>query len=546
MTPPTSGAVNLTGGPDAFGYTFIDSSEAGGPAAGAFVDISATGTPVLLGDDADQQVPIGFNFGFYNGSFSQVFIVSNGHLSFGGGSAGAFTNECPIDGTASMDMIAPYWDDLDPGDDGALAYHETFANCPLFPPGSTATQCAIFQWEEYDFFPGDGVAGGTAGTFQTILYDDGRILHQYQAGSPGLDGASATIAISNDGGANSLTYGCDSGGQVAAGDAILYELGNVGDLVITKTGDVSDTGPTVYTLDVVNNGPDDQTGVVVTDVLPVEMDYVSNSCGGSEAGGTFTWNIGALANGASASCNLTLNLNTGTCVGVSNTATVTGDNADPSGNSSSTASNGAGGNAVADPSFEDGTPNGFWAEASTNFGTPVCDVGSCGTGTGTGPRTGAFWTWFGGIAAFEEGSMTQSVLINPGSTTLTFWLELIVCDSASDYMEVTIDGTQVFLIDGSDPSCGTLGYHQEVADISGFDDGGMHTLAFHSEIFGNNGGGTNFFLDDVEIPSAPVCVAGGPQIPIIEIPTTSPMGLIALALLLGGVAIFRSRKRQTT
>ena len=46
------------------------------------------------------------------------------------------------------------------GDDGALAYYETFGSCPV----GTATACTIVQWEEFDFFPGDGVPGGSAGT----------------------------------------------------------------------------------------------------------------------------------------------------------------------------------------------------------------------------------------------------------------------------------------------------------------------------------------------------------------------------------------------
>ena len=57
---------------------------------------------------------------------------------------------------------------------------------------------------------------------------------------------------------------------------------------------------------------------------------------------------------------------------------------------------------IADGSFEAGTPNPFWGEYSANFGTPICDVPGCGTGGGTGPRTGAYWTWLGGISAYEE------------------------------------------------------------------------------------------------------------------------------------------------
>ena len=160
---------------------------------------------------------------------------------------------------------------------------------------------------------------------------------------------------------------------------------------------------------------------------------------------------------------------------------------------------------IVDGGFEAGPSGGTWTEASSNFGTPICDVAGCGTGTGTGPHSGTYWTWFGGIGAYEEGSVSQSVTIPNGTATLTFWLEQIVCDSASDYMEVTIDGTQVFLTDGSSPLCGVLGYAQQSVDVSAYADGGSHTLEFHSEIFGTNGSGSNFFVDDVALDAISVC-----------------------------------------
>ncbi len=153
---------------------------------------------------------------------------------------------------------------------------------------------------------------------------------------------------------------------------------------------------------------------------------------------------------------------------------------------------------VQDGGFEAGTPNPFWTESSTNFGTPICDTGACGTGGGTGPHAGAFWAWFGGIAAYEEGAVSQSVVIPPGTTTMTWWQECPVSSgAAADYMEVNIDGTQEYVILGNDPTCNVVGYAQQSIDISAYADGGSHLVEFHSEIFGSNV--TNFFVDDVSI-----------------------------------------------
>jgi hypothetical protein len=154
--------------------------------------------------------------------------------------------------------------------------------------------------------------------------------------------------------------------------------------------------------------------------------------------------------------------------------------------------------AVTDGSFEAGTPNPFWTEASTNFGTPLCTIAMCGTGTGTGPHTGNWWAWFGGISAVEEGSVSQMVTFPAGgAATLSFWLEAIVCASPNDFLEVLVDGNQEYFVDGSYAGCGNLGYLEQFVDLGAYADGGVHNLEFHSQITG--AGTTNFFVDDVSI-----------------------------------------------
>ncbi len=156
-------------------------------------------------------------------------------------------------------------------------------------------------------------------------------------------------------------------------------------------------------------------------------------------------------------------------------------------------------NVMNDGSFEAGAFGGTWNEFSSNFGSPICDVGTCGTGTGTGPSDGLFWTWFGGIATLEEGAVSQTVTIPTTATNMTFDLEQVICDSAADYVEVLIDGTQVFYSDGASAQCGVLGYAQQSVDLAAYADGGAHTIEFHSEVFGTNGVGSNFFVDNVSI-----------------------------------------------
>jgi len=76
-------SVRGTGGPDSYGYVWIDSDEAGGPTF-SWIDITGTGTAVSgLGDDNNVgPIPIGFDFPYYWYSVNQFWVESNGGISF--------------------------------------------------------------------------------------------------------------------------------------------------------------------------------------------------------------------------------------------------------------------------------------------------------------------------------------------------------------------------------------------------------------------------------------------------------------------------------
>ncbi len=105
------------------------------------------------------------------------------------------------------------------------------------------------------------------------------------------------------------------------------------DLAVDKT--VDDAGPNVgddvaFTIDVVNNGPSNATGVTVTDALPTGYSFVAASeSQGSYDSGTGVWSVGALADGSSASLEITATVQSGG--DYVNSASVTGDEFDPDG-----------------------------------------------------------------------------------------------------------------------------------------------------------------------------------------------------------------------
>ncbi len=310
------------------------------------------------------------------------------------------------------------------------------------------------------------------------------------------------------------SVGGDTGNLCAA--TIDFTTGSPGDLSVTKTapdGVVEDMGPYSFQLDVANAGPADHAVVTVTDSLPANVTFTGSSCGATAAGQDITWNVGGLVSGAASTCELFVNNNVAGCPTIVNTAVVAGEAgiSDPPANNSSTFSNApAGGNVIADPGFEGGFPNASWTEASSNFGTPICDVPTCGNGGGsTGPRSGAFWVWFGGIAALETGSVQQSVVIGNGLATLEFGVRLGLCGAgagAGDFVRALIDGTEVWREDASNANCGELDYRLISIDVSAFADGGAHLVRFESTA-GTAATTTNFNIDDVTltVSGEPVC-----------------------------------------
>jgi len=173
-----------SGGPDAFGYNWIDSDEFGGPTYD-WLEINGLGTALSLSDDSiSSDLLLGFTFPFYGTDFTTVRVCSNGFLSFTT-SDQSYTND-PIPDTAEPNnMIAPYWDDLNPASGGTVYYYADAANSRF-----------IVEWDAVVHY-------GTSDpqTFQVILNADGTILYQYAT----TNGQSeATVGIENAGGNDGL------------------------------------------------------------------------------------------------------------------------------------------------------------------------------------------------------------------------------------------------------------------------------------------------------------------------------------------------------
>ena len=173
------------GGPDEFGYRWEDSDEPGGPAY-EWIDITGVGTPLDLDDDDYQEVPLPFEFPFYGEMKNSVKVGSNGFLSFGEEALDETSNSPLPDPEPPDDLIAAFWDDLDPSEGGSIYTYYDVEN-------------DRFIVEYYNIPPYDEEGSYT---FEAILERDGTICYQYQDMNGPL--TSATIGIENSDGSVGL------------------------------------------------------------------------------------------------------------------------------------------------------------------------------------------------------------------------------------------------------------------------------------------------------------------------------------------------------
>jgi len=179
--------ISNSGGPDTYGYTWIDSDEKQGLKF-EWIDISSTGTQVTGLDDDNfiGPFPIGFSFHYYGNDYTEFYISSNGYIGFGPTDNYSNQNNDPIPRENSPDnFLAWCWDDLE--SKGGSVYYESVNNK------------LIVQFIDYGEFGADGKV-----TAEVILHANGTITFQYLNLQNGFDVLHSTVGIENGDGTDGL------------------------------------------------------------------------------------------------------------------------------------------------------------------------------------------------------------------------------------------------------------------------------------------------------------------------------------------------------
>ena len=179
--PPVGdpGAIGTlrAGGPDTYGYRWVDSDDPRGPAYN-WTEIIGSGTwiPFTSNSVSRGPYPIGFSFPFYGSTFTTFRVCSNGWLSFTATTVDATNRDLPSL-SAPANLVAPYWDALDFQSAGNAYYRAD-------------GQRLIVEYKNVPRLYGGGFC-----SFQVQLFPSGRIEYHYQALPDGTGGA--TIGIQN-------------------------------------------------------------------------------------------------------------------------------------------------------------------------------------------------------------------------------------------------------------------------------------------------------------------------------------------------------------
>ncbi|NOK63371.1 MAG: hypothetical protein GFH27_549347n74 [Chloroflexi bacterium AL-W] len=143
-------------------YSYRSSNDVGGPTY-SFTDISGSGSALGLGNSGSALGDIGFTFDYYGEDYDQVYVSSEGYLTFVDWDLTDSTNEALPAEDDLFNAICGFWDD--PAQGSGDVYVET--------RGSAPNRQFITQYENV-------TVGGDAIRFQIILFETSNaILLQY-------------------------------------------------------------------------------------------------------------------------------------------------------------------------------------------------------------------------------------------------------------------------------------------------------------------------------------------------------------------------------
>uniref|UniRef100_A0A4W5PM94 NIDO domain-containing protein n=1 Tax=Hucho hucho TaxID=62062 RepID=A0A4W5PM94_9TELE len=125
-------------------------------------------------DGSSPLIPLSRPFVYFGNTYQQIYVNHNGHLTFNQAWSSYIPYRFPAHST--IDLIAPFWTDLDNQGNGNIFYNQYISGSVLqqatqdinqyFPNlGFSANLVFIATWDRVAYFP----TSGTETTFQVVL-----------------------------------------------------------------------------------------------------------------------------------------------------------------------------------------------------------------------------------------------------------------------------------------------------------------------------------------------------------------------------------------
>ncbi|MCK4266069.1 MAG: hypothetical protein KAX31_02240, partial [Thermoplasmata archaeon] len=184
------GSASRTSGGVIYSYDMLHSTDPGGP---VFAPIAIAGTPIVLGDDAvSGLIPMGFTFDFYDGSYTGLYVSSNGFLSFEApGDSGCCQGRVLPTDDSWNNLVAFWWEDLDPPEGGTISYDTV---------GAAPNRIFVLEFDTIQHYP-----SGNPCTMQVHLFEGTDIIEIHYT-SAVSDGGTHTVGVENIDGTLATTY----------------------------------------------------------------------------------------------------------------------------------------------------------------------------------------------------------------------------------------------------------------------------------------------------------------------------------------------------
>ena len=202
------------------GKTDVSTGYGASAASFAFENISTTGTAISFSDldDGATTIPIGFNFSMFSTIYTNLYVSTNGFITFGSAYTSSPYVNTDLTSSPSQAAIAPFWDDLyDTGAADSKIVYQLL--------GSGSTTHLVIQWNNVSYYDDSTRSGGL--TFEAVLNIDGSVRFNYQS-----------LATSHNGGTHDLGISATTGIKDAGtqGSNRLLSMYNNGPTALVNSG----------------------------------------------------------------------------------------------------------------------------------------------------------------------------------------------------------------------------------------------------------------------------------------------------------------------